>query len=326
VIVLKNGALLVAYTEFSSGWDIFSGQGLEHVAARVCGKISSDGGKTWGRKFILAQTQEGLRSAVTPSFLRLNDGRIMFGHNKMVSLGDARYFVRFSADEGKSWSNEIRVIDRPEYGFVYNFGPIQLKSDRILAPYGFSPDYRKDKHFRVKVYYSDDGGQNWKHSSSVTDLPKRGAMDPGVVELKDGSILMYMRTQLGRIYKCYSYDQGLTWNHPEPMMLKNPESPSAMARIPSTNDLIVIFNNNYDPGSPHLGARRPLTAAISLDEGKTWRNFHDLENDRGREYSYPSVTFMNDRVLLTYYKSLGQGNQSKFDFVFNSIPIKWFYE
>lgn len=322
VVVLEDGRLLLAYSEFSASVS-------DNAPARISAKISDDRGRSWGEKFVLAENKEGLANAMIASFLRLHDGRIMLGYNKKVSLEDTRYYVRFSDDEGQRWSKEISVMAKPAYGAVYNSAPIQLNSGRILAPYSYSPDVEKENHFRVKVYYSDDGGQNWAEGKTVIDLPKRGAMEPGLVELKDGSILMHLRTQLGRVYKSNSSDQGVTWSEPQPMPLKNPESPTAMARIPSTGDLLVIFNNNYNPkGLHHFGARRPLTAAISRDEGETWSHFHNIVSDPAYEYAYPSITFMDDRVLLTYDNARvsEQGKELRREFVFRSIPLKWFYE
>ncbi len=320
IIVLKDGLLLLAYTEF-----LGSTSG-DFEPARISARISSNGGKTWGKKLVLAENQEGLKNAMIASLLRLADGRIMLGYNKKVSRADTRFYVRFSEDEGSSWSQEVSVIASPAYGAVYNFAPIQLDSGRILAPYSYSPDYNRENHFKVRVYYSDDGGAGWNAGETDIDLPKRGAMEPGLVELGDGSVLMHLRTQLGRVYECRSRDEGLTWTDPAPTSLLNPESPIATARIPSTGDLLVVFNNNYDPEGPHhLGARRPLTTAISRDGGKTWQHFKNIEDDPEMEYSYPSITFSEERVLLSYYRAQGQGEAARLDQVFTSLPIGWLY-
>lgn len=43
IIQRKDGALLLAWTEF------YAGQGADHGPARIAGKLSLDGGQTWGR-------------------------------------------------------------------------------------------------------------------------------------------------------------------------------------------------------------------------------------------------------------------------------------
>jgi sialidase-1 len=50
-------------------------------------------------------------------------------------------------------------------------------------------------HFVSTSWLSDDGGQSWRKGKGQVDLPKRGAMEPEVLELVDGRLLMIMRTQ-----------------------------------------------------------------------------------------------------------------------------------
>ncbi len=322
VEVLKDGRLLLAYTEIGAS-------GSDHDPAVIYGRTSSDGGRSWGDKFVLARNHQGARNAMIAALLRLRDGRIMLGYNKKNSLADTRYYVRFSSDEGGTWSQETLVTPKVRYGAAYNYAPIQLRSGRILIPYDYNQpgEYKDPGHFVVQVHYSDDGGHSWRESPHVVDLPKRGAMEPGLVELKEGSVMMVLRTQLGRIYLAESRDQGLTWGMPRPTELKNPESPAAVARIPSTGDLLMIYNNNYNPGGGHhLGERCPLSSAISKDEGRTWVNLKDIETDPAHEYSYPSITFQGDRLLLTYYQGTQTGKDWTFGFVFHSLPVSWLYQ
>ena len=53
-----------------------------------------------------------------------------------------------------------------------------------------------------------------------------------VAETADGSLLMHIRTQLGRIYRSRSKDKGETWSPTEMVRLLSPEAPSALARVP----------------------------------------------------------------------------------------------
>ena len=146
----------------------------------------------------------------------------------------------------------------------------------------------------------------------------------GDVELVDGRVLMIMRTQLGHIATSYSDDRGDSWSKPSSLSVKAPEAPSTLRRIPSTGDLLLIWNNTYTEGAGHGGRRTPLTAAISNDEGQTWRHVRNLEADPSRTYSYPSLIFSQGRAVLSYWESEPKTN--RLSSKFRSLPISWFYQ
>jgi sialidase-1 len=155
-------------------------------------------------------------------------------------------------------------------------------------------------------------------------MAMRGAMEPEVLELKDGRLLMMLRCQMGYIAASYSTDGGETWSEAQNWGVKAPESPATLRRIPATGDLLLIWNNNYVPGADHGGKRRPLSAAVSDDEGRTWRHTWNLEGKPGENYAYTSVTFVRDRILLSYY--VEDEKTQRLSSRFRSIAVRRFYE
>jgi sialidase-1 len=149
-------------------------------------------------------------------------------------------------------------------------------------------------------------------------------MEPEVVELTDGRILMIMRNQLGTISKSYSSDGGDTWTEPGDLGITAPEAPASLRRIPSTGDLLLLWNNNYEPGAGHGGKRTPLNAAISTDDGRTWENTRVLESNPELSYSYISLTFVRDRAALSYW--VGDRSKEQWSTKFRSLPVSWFYK
>lgn len=97
-----------------------------------------------------------------------------------------------------------------------------------------------------------------------------------------------------------------------------------LKRIPGTDDLLMVWNHNHEPGHHHQGERNPLSSAISRDGGKTWENTRDLENREGWASAYAAVTFNDDEALVTYYH--GSVAERTSSVKLQILPIDWFYE
>lgn len=316
VLELKDGRLLLVWTQFYSGTS-------DHSAAVIAGMTSSDGGLTWSKPF-LVQENTGRQNVMSASLIRLRSGKIGLFYLVKNSSSDLHVYARFSTDEAKTWGEPIKVTMDPGYNIMNNDRVIQLSDSRIIAPISYVPDISKKEDPLVSfVVYSDDEGRTWKKSKPYLHAPMRGAMEPGVVELADGRLLMIIRTQTGQIYKSISADKGETWSEPEPMGVRSPESPASIKRIPGKKDLLLVWNDNYEPGKSHVGQRCPLTIGISEDDGNTWSKVKNIETDPSKTWAYTSITFVKDCVLLTYYEtsSWNKGLSLRF----RSIPLKWLY-
>jgi sialidase-1 len=198
-----------------------------------------------------------------------------------------------------------------------------LAGGRVVCPVAWTEDAAKGGHFVSQCFFSDDGGKTWKKGVDAVDAPKRGAMEPEVVELADGTLLMIVRTQLGHVATAVSKDGGDHWGEPGRLPLKAPEAPATFRRIPATGDLLLVWNNTFEPGAGHGGKRTPLTAAVSSDGGRTWGHVRDLEADGDFAFAYTSVAFVRDRVALTY--SVEEPKTGRVSSRFRSLPVAWLY-
>jgi len=309
IIQLKDGDLLLGYGRWGKDGDDFG-------AAEIWSKTSHDGGKTWGEARVLVPN-EGKLTTFEVAFLRLRSGEILLAYCVKDSTEDCSICFRKSFDEGRTWTQRIKYrIPRDYTGYtaINNNRLVQLKGGRILLP--AYDGYVRGRRLLSFVLYSDDNGQTWRKSADVDarDIDpndKFGADEPAVVELKDGRVLMIIRTGLGIIAKSYSRDGGATWSKPEPIKgIVAPNAPSSIARLPQTGDLLLVWNNT-------TAARDPLNCAVSRDEGETWQNIRVL--DRGGSLCYTSITPVGDRVLLTYYK-FPEGLKLQ------AVPVRWFRE
>jgi len=205
---------------------------------------------------------------------------------------------------------------------------IQLQSGRILLPFsrytnrtwadrGEGLDaYTFMGQYDCTLVYSDDTGATWHQSPAALKVPTPnlhayGAVEPVVLELKDGRVWMVIRTQLGRLYESFSED-GIVWSRPRPTSLLSSDSPVGLVRLPDGR--IVLLWNNCLRYPYALGGRHVLHAAISEDEGRSYRGFREVvrdprrneppppRGDHGTAYPFPALTGDGNVILTT-----GQG-------------------
>lgn len=319
IIRLNNGDLLLAYGQWDSGTSNYDPAEIRCVT-------SSDGGNTWGNDRILLPN-EGRIGTFSVSLLRLQNSEILMSYGVKDSQEDRDVYFRKSSDECRTWSSRVK-LEVPAwysgYTGISNNRLIQLKSGRILA--AAWAGWVKDRTILGFTAYSDDNGKTWRKSEDVDiraidPSNKYGADDPAVIELKDGRVMMIIRNTLGYIAKCYSKDQGKTWTRPVRVReLEAPNAPASIARIPATGDLLLIWNRSKTE-------RRPLSSAISKDDGKTWSNVRTV--DDGSASAYASITPVDNKILLTYWSY--ESSESSYEAAATTLKLKaidyrWFYQ
>ena len=275
------------------------------------------------------QENVGQNNVMSVTLRRLSPNAVFDGPIGMFylvknSTTDLHVYLRVSDDEGATFGAPIRVTAEPGYHVLNNDRVTVLSSGRLVVPVASTEDVAGEHSFACVCYLSDDRGKTWHRGRGSVKYPKRGAMEPEVLELESGRLLMHIRTQLGHIAVSESDDGGETWSEPRSWGVRAPEAPATLRRIPSTGDLLLIWNDTFRQGEGHGGKRTPLTAAVSTDEGKTWSYRRDLETSDKHTYAYTSVVFHRGRALLTYYvRDEASGRISS---RFRSVPIAWFYE
>ncbi len=320
IAVLKDGRLLLAWTEFAGGF-------ADDAPAVIAGKLSADGGKTWGEQFVL-QPNIGRRNVMSVSLLRKRNGELLMFFLRKNAPDDLSVWMRRCVREPDQWTSPTRVSTLPGYHVMNNARVIELKDGRLLAPTAHTPDAaRQHKAMSCLCYLSDDGGATWRPARNRVGFAESAAMEPGLVELKDGRILMIIRTVRGCIYASHSADRGVTWSEAAATSLTAPAAPASIARIPSTGDLLLIWANNPKAGKASWKERTPLAAAISRDEGATWSAPRNIEDDPKGSFGYCSIRFVGEDVLLTYYdwRDAGQKGFENTSLRFRRMPVAWFY-
>ncbi|MCK5457525.1 MAG: exo-alpha-sialidase, partial [Melioribacteraceae bacterium] len=287
-IQLKDGRILFVYTHFSKG----SG---DNAGAHLAGRYSADEGKTWTTEDVTILENEGGMNVMSVSLFRLSDDRIALFYLRKNSESDCIPYLRTSTDEAKSWSEPTRCIPDKGYFVVNNDRVVRLKSGRIIFPTSLhkTPDSETTSIGKIRCYYSDDDGITWLRGNDASNPENATTQEPGLIELNDGKLMLFCRTESGTQYFSYSSDQGVNWSTLKPSNIKSPLSPAAIERIPKTGDLMLVWNNNYKP--IHDGGNRtPFNVAISKDEGATWEKIKEIESDPYGWYCYTAIEFVGD--------------------------------
>ncbi len=309
IIQRNDGALLLGWTDFYAADD------ADHAPARISGMISTDEGQTWGKRYTLVANDGGC-NVMEVNFLRLASGDIaLFYCQKNTESTDCRIMMRTSGDEGRTWGPGKQLSPSGKYTGLTNGRCIRLSTGRILLEAWEGGD--------SYCCLSDDDGETWRDGGRVR--PAGGeCTEPACIELKDGRVMMLMRTEMGGQYKSVSEDGGQTWSEPILSELLGTAAPASVSRIPTTRDLLAIWNHN--PGAENrdlppsgIPKRNPLTAAVSADEGDTWHRFRNLEQGNKDAWDYPAVTWIGDRAFITYA-------QYMLDVAlwFRILPVAWF--
>lgn len=328
-ITLKDGRILFVYTHFTDG-------AADHSSAFLAGRYSSDGGKTWTAEDETIMPNDAQQNIMSVSLLRLQDGSIALFYLRKNSIHDLRPVMRISRDEAATWSEATEIIPASEVGYyvMNNDRVIQLQDGRLVLPLALHQNLPGSNRFnpnaRFLCYYSDDLGKSWHRgqAAEVETQPGKNQpymQEPGIVQLKDGTVMGFCRTNGGSQYVATSKDGGKTFSTLKPSQIISPVSPASIERIPSTGDLLLVWNNHQDIQPALRGKRTPLTIAISKDEGQTWELVQNVEDNPNGWYCYTAIEFTKDGVLLGHCAGDRTKNNGLAESQITLIPLSAIY-
>ena len=133
--------------------------------------------------------------------------------------------------------------------------------------------------------------------------------------------MMFIRASGGCQYLAYSQDGGDTWSAPVASDIKSPVSPASIKRLPSTGDLLLVWNDHANIPATLSSRRVPLSTAISKDDGKSWQHSKVLEGNPQGWYCYIAIHPMDDAVLLGYCAMKGLAHSR-----ITRVPVPWLYQ
>lgn len=242
--------------------------------------------------------------------VKMANGKLGMSWAQSYAIGGnhdiANMYFRTSDDDGETWSADSLMNPGHDKGMPLEGTLRQLKSGRLIQPVRWvfwgGNHLRKTSVCTVggKVvsfeghghhpefdicycYYSDDSGKTWNRSyAEIIGFLQDGwgnfldLDEPSLDQLPDGRLLMVIRTMVGRLFSSISQDEGTTWSLAKPTVLASDNAPAALARIPSTGDLLCVWNQLSNDEIRRGMRRTRLSAAITRD-GETWKHFRSIE-------------------------------------------------
>ena len=144
------------------------------------------------------------------------DGRMWLFWSQSYYMFDGRagvwaIYTDNPGDANPSWSEPVRIAN----GVAMN-KPIVLSDGTWMLPtsvWRHGNDWSMYGEIGSNVYVSTDKGKTWTFRGNIKGYEGESSADENmVVELSDGTLMMYIRTSVG-IEKSYSYDKGYTWTN-----------------------------------------------------------------------------------------------------------------
>lgn len=292
---------------------------------------STDNGLNWTTKKTPPYTGADVKSPISGEYVRL------------ATHENAVYCIRSKGGIDGEWTFKKVWPER----FIMLKPPVFIRNGkRILV------GAHNTKGEGCNTFYSDDDGLTWNLSNFVVAPHHQtgglhnglrwnhGAVEPTVVELKDGRVWMIMRTAQDNHYESFSEDGGETWSEAVPSRFYGTITMPTITRLRDGRILFLWNNttalpevNNPDGVWEDIFTNRDaLHAAISEDEGETWIGFRELflNEDRNRDdfatwakddmsvHQTQVVELPEGKILV----SLGQGISRRL-LIFDP---KWLYE
>ncbi len=217
-------------------------------------------------------------------------------------------FEKDLGKEGRTGQYAAKIIEHAEDLYFSRMGwftrthPRELPSGRILVPM-----YSDGYSFGIMAI-SDDGGYSWTASQPIVGY---GCIQPSVVRRKDGTLVAYLRDNgppPKRAHISYSKDDGVSWTTAVDTDILNPGTSLEVVAL-KNGDWMMVYNDLEQK-------RYSLVAAISDDEGATWKWRRHLDGDPSTvvtsEYHYPSVIQAKDGTIhITYSYFVPEGKAIK---------------
>jgi predicted neuraminidase len=184
--------------------------------------------------------------------------------------------VKTSRDAGRTWSASERLTLNSFFNLssLVRNKPVFADDGRIGLPI-----YHEMATTYAQMLWLTPGANGRLADYAVRSLVgTKGVIQPTVVPGSGGRAIM---------------DNGWTWTTPVGGTLPNPDAATDALRL-RDGRLLLVYNHA-------TSGRENLRLAVSADEGRSWIPGPMIEDETGREFSYPCLSEDgHGRIHLTY--------------------------
>jgi sialidase-1 len=289
---------------------------------------SFDRGRTWSPVQKIADMGEDTIGNPTPVVERKSGAIILLLTSnpgavteRQITEGGYRAFravwVMRSRDDGASWTAPVEITAQVKLAdwTWYATGPgngIQLRTGRLVIPCDHNLRLGDTRHSHI--IYSDDRGETWQIGAIAAENTNESA----VAELKNGSLLLNMRSYHGRHRRAVerSDDGGVTLGALEmdETLIEPVCQASLVAAVPAgrKSNGRLLFSN------PAAATRARMTVRLSEDDGRHWSASRLLFEGPS---AYSSLAVLPDRTVGLLYE---RGEQKPYERIaFAHFDLNW---
>lgn len=275
---------------------------------------SHDDGRTWQRSPLFADPDKYVirmeralirtrRNTLILAFVNEREKSPHFWDNaRREPLPGVRLptYVTRSLDGGRTWQTPLKLHD-DWTGAIRDI--VETKDGSVV--FTTMKVLREPGRHACLTYRSIDEGATWQ-AGNLIDLGGHGhhdgAMEPTLVQLRDGRLWMLIRTTLDCFYQAWSADDGSTWREIGPTTIDASTAPGMLQRLASGR-LVLVWNRLYPEGRtdfprrddkqasavPTVRQRDELSIAFSDDDGRRWSRPTVILKSATKDTSYPYV-------------------------------------
>lgn len=318
--LLNNGAILFAYSRYTGD------SAHDDATCDIAGMLSEDGGKTFRKLPCMLATaaEHKTLNIMSVSLHRLANGELCLFYLCKRGPQSEVYLRRASKDDETKFGEPELCIPKKRgvYYVVNNCRVCVLKNGEILIPMAKHRIVNGHGVYfgEAQIFGADKDGKIWHEVSRNIKMPfpshsGTGLQEPGLLELDEGKLYGYFRTDRHFQYESFSSDNGKTWTTPVPSVFTSPDSPMLILKNPysgiyySVWNPIPNYNGRLDGQKRWIHAGRTPFVIAQSENGIEFSKYTVIEDDPVHGYCYPSIFFMNEKEMLISYCCGGEEDE-----------------